>query len=49
MFYEIAAKIHIEEGEVRVAHLLNVIRKEGQDMLETFTLSIADRKDIKRF
>ena len=45
-FYEIAAKINNEE--VRVAHLLNVIGKEGQDMFETFTLSEADQKDIKK-
>ena len=47
-FYEIAAKINTEEGEVQVAHLLNIIGKEGQDMFETFTLSEADRKDIKK-
>ena len=46
MLYEIAAKINTKEGEVRVAHLLNVISKEGQDMLEIFTLLKADRKDI---
>ena len=38
-FDEIASKIDKEEGAVRVAHLLNVIGKEGQDMFETFTLS----------
>ena len=48
MFYEIAAKIDNEEGEVRVAHLLNVIGKEGQGMFKTFTLSEADQKDIKK-
>ena len=32
---------------MRVAHLLNVIGKEGQDMFETFTLLDDGQKDIK--
>ena len=34
IYYETAAKINKEEGAVRVAHLLNIIGKEGQDMLK---------------
>ena len=44
-----AAKVHKEEdGEVRVAHLLNVIGKDAQDLYETFTLSADDKKDITK-
>jgi len=47
-YYEVAAKIHKEEdGKVRVAHLLNVIGKDAQDLYETFTLS-NDDKDITK-
>ena len=45
-YYEVAAKINKEDGEVRVAYLLNVIGKDAQDLYETFTLSDDDRKDI---
>jgi len=37
-YYETASKINKEEGPIRVAHLLNVIGKEGQEMFETFDL-----------
>ena len=47
IYYEIALKIDKEEGPVRVAHLLNVISRGGQEMLETFCLSDGDRADIK--
>ena len=33
-YYETAAKINKEEGAVRVAHLFNVISKEGQDIFD---------------
>ena len=46
-YYEIAAKINKEDGTVRVAHLLNIIGTEGQDMLETFNLKETDHNDIK--
>jgi len=45
-YYEMAAKINTEDGPVRVAHLLNVIGKDGQDMFDTFSLSEIDQKDI---
>ena len=41
-YYERAAKIDKEGGAVRIAHLLNIIRKEGQDMFDTFNLSKED-------
>ena len=47
-YYETASKIDKEEGPVRVAHLLNVIGKDGQDMYETFSLSDTDRTDITK-
>ena len=47
-YYETASKINKEEGPVRVAHLLNVIGKEGQEMFETFSLSEEHRGDIDR-
>lgn len=47
-YYEIASKINKESGAVRVAHLLNVIGKEGQDMFDTFNLSKEDRVDITK-
>ena len=47
-YYETASKINKEEGPVRVAHLLNVIGKEGQEMFETFSLSEEHRGDIGR-
>lgn len=45
-YYEVAAKINKEAGEVRVAHLLNVIGKDAQELYETFTLSDDDRESI---
>ena len=45
-YYKVAAKINKEEGEVRVAHLLNVIGKDVQDVYQTFTLSDDDRKNV---
>ena len=45
-YYERASKIDKEEGPVRVAHLLNVVGKDGQEMFETFPLSEGDRGDI---
>jgi len=47
-YCETATKINKEEGTVRVAHLLNVIGKEGQDMFETFALSEDDCSDITK-
>ena len=47
-YYETAAKIDKEDSPVRVAHLLNVIRKDGRDMFDTFSLAEADRKDIAK-
>ena len=38
-YYERAAKLDKEEGIVRVAHLINIIGKETQDLYETFDLS----------
>ena len=46
-YYEVAAKIDQEGGAVRVAHLLNVIGKEGQDIFDTFNLNDEDRVDVK--
>ena len=46
-YYETTAKIN-KEGAVRVAHLLNVISKEGQDMFETFALLETDSNDITK-
>ena len=34
-YYEVAAKIDKEDCPIRVAHLLNVIGRDGQDMFET--------------
>ena len=48
LYYETAAKIDKEAGAVRVAHLLNVIGKDGQDMFDTFSLEGDDRKDIEK-
>ena len=47
-YYETAAKIDKEAGTVRVAHLLNVIGKDGQDMFDTFSLEGDDRIDIEK-
>ena len=47
-YYEIAAKIDKGDGAVRVAHLLNVIGKDAQELYETFTLSEGDKKDINK-
>jgi len=47
-YYETATKINKEEGAVRVAHLLNVISKKGQDMFETFALFEDDCSDITK-
>ena len=47
-YYERAAKIDKEEGVVRVAHLINVIGKEAQDLYETFDLSEENQKDIAK-
>ena len=47
-YYEIAAKINKEDGTVRVAHLLNIIGTEGQDMFKTFNLSEMDRNNISK-
>ena len=47
-YYKIASKIDKESGAVRVAHLLNVIGKEGQDMFDTFNLNEEDRVDIAK-
>ena len=47
-YYKVAAKIDKEGGAVRVAHLLNVIGKEGQDMFDTFNLNDEDRVDIAK-
>ena len=47
-YYETAAKIDKEDSPVRVAHLLNVIGKDGQDMLDTFSLTETDQKDIAK-
>ena len=45
-YYEIAAKINKEDGAIRVAHLLNVVGKDGQELYDTFTLSEGDSKNI---
>lgn len=47
-YYERAAKIDKEDGAVRVAHLLNVIGKDAQDLYETFNLAEDDQKDISK-
>ena len=47
-YYEITAKINKEDSTVRVAHLLNVIGIEGQDMFETFNLSETDHNNISK-
>ena len=47
-YYERAAKIDKEEGTVRVAHLINVIGKEAQDLYETFGLTEEDQKSITK-
>ena len=47
-YYKIAAKIDKEEGAIRVAHLLNVVGKDGQELYETFTLAEDDKKDITK-
>ena len=47
-YYEVAAKINKEEGEVRVAHLLNIVGKDAQDLYETFILAEDDQKDITK-
>ena len=47
MYYKIAAKINKEDGAIRVAHLLNIVGKDGQELYETFTLS-EDSKNITK-
>ena len=51
-YYERAAKIDKEDGTIRVAHevahLINVIGKEAQDLYETFDLSEEDQKNITK-
>ena len=47
-YYEIASKIREESGAVSVAHLLNVIEREGQHMFDTFNLSEEDSADITK-
>ena len=47
-YYERAAKIDKEEGTVRVAHFINVIGREAQDLYETFDLSEEDQKNITK-
>ena len=47
-YYEITAKINKEDGAIRVAHLLNVVGKDGQELYETFTLSEEDSKNISK-
>ena len=47
-YYERATKIDKEEGAVQVAHLLNVIGKDAQDLYETFNLAEDDQKDISK-
>ena len=42
------AKINKENGALRVAHLLNIIGKDGQDMFEMFTLTKDDKNDIMK-
>ena len=46
MYYETASKIDKEEGPARVAHFLNVISREDQEMFDTFSLSDGDWVDI---
>ena len=45
-YYKRSTKIDKEDGAVRVAHLLNVIGKDAQDLHETFNLAEDDQKDI---
>ena len=47
-YYETASKIDKEDGPVWVAHLLNIIGKDGQEMFETFSLSDTDSGDIAK-
>ena len=47
-YYKVAAKIDKEGSAVRVAHLLNVIGKEGQDMFDTFNLNDEDCVDVAK-
>ena len=47
-YYEVAAKIDKECSPVRVAHLLNVIGRDGQDLFETFMLSEEDHGNITK-
>ena len=35
-FYEIATKISKEEDDIRIAALMNVIGREGMDLIDTF-------------
>ena len=42
-------KINKEDVTVRVAHLLNVIGTESEDMFKTFNLLEMDCNDISRF
>ena len=48
MYYKTASKIDKEEGPVQVAHFLNVIGREGQEMFDTFSLSDGDRVNITK-
>ena len=47
-YYEIAAKINKDDGAIRVAHFLNVVGKDGQELYETFTLLEEDSKNITK-
>ena len=47
-YYKVATKIDKEGGAVRVAHLLNVIGKEGQDMFDTFNLNDEDCVNVAK-
>ena len=47
-YYEIVSKIDNEDDVVRVAHLLNVIGRDTQELFETFNLSADDLKDVTK-
>jgi len=39
-------KINTEDSPLRVGHLLEAIGKDGQDIIDTFSLLETDQKDI---
>ena len=48
-YYEVAAKINKEEGEVRVAHLLNVIGKDAKISMKRFHLRMVSERTSSKF